>query len=136
MYKNNELTFACNTCLILISSSGEDTEPRSIDKYTQSYNTLSNPRYFENTQNSEAKLETTHRHINEKDNQFKEDEDEIILNNFINSVLEDSFEEIASSDESFYSFDSDDKDSEKRITFGSLKSIVEEEKYIDANERK
>ena len=38
--------------------------------------------------------------------------------------------------ESFYSFESDDKDSEKRITFGSLKSILEEDRDIDANERK
>ena len=53
--------------------------------------------------------------------------EELYLNNNINTDSEESSDENNSNDESFYSFESETEHSERRVAFGSVKSLVEEE---------
>ena len=56
-------------------------------------------------------------------------EEDIYFNNNVNSDSDGSFDESDSSSESFYSFESETENSERRVAFGSVKSLVQEEKY-------
>ena len=46
------------------------------------------------------------------------------MNKNINSDSEDFYEEYSSGDESFYSFESDDNVFERKVSFGSIKSLL------------
>ena len=51
------------------------------------------------------------------------------MNNNLSSDLEESSDESSSSEENFYSFDSEGESLERKVVFGSVKSLAHEEKH-------
>ena len=58
------------------------------------------------------------------------------LNKSINSDSEDIYEDNSSDNESFYSFESDDNVLERKVSFGSIKSLLHKSDTDQLNEGK
>ena len=77
---------------------------------------------------------------NSRSSKEKVDIDSLLRNHISNKNNEKILEEIndvgSSSDESFYSFESDENDEERKVSFGSIKSLLHLKSYNSLSDRK